>query len=50
MCAVLVMKRGRLERSDGIDMPNGETMKSIDEGEGINTVVFWRQMKSNMER
>ena len=33
-CALLVMERGRLERSDGIEMPNGETMKSIDEGGG----------------
>ena len=33
-CALLIMKRGRFERSEGIDMPNGEIMKSIDEGGG----------------
>ena len=33
-CAVLVMKRGKFERSEGIDMPNGEIMKSIEEGGG----------------
>ena len=33
-CALLIMKRDRFERSEGIDMPNGEIMKSIDEGEG----------------
>ena len=31
-CALLIMKRGRFERSEGIDMPNGEIMKSTDEG------------------
>ena len=33
-CALLIMNRGRFERSEGIDMPNGEIMKSIDEGGG----------------
>ena len=33
-CALLVMKRGRFERSEGIEMPNAEIMKSIEERGG----------------
>ena len=32
------MKRGRFERSEGIDMPNGEIMKSIDERGGYKYI------------
>ena len=33
-CASLVMKRGKFERSDGINMPNGDVMKSVEPGMG----------------
>ena len=33
-CAVLIMKRGVLSRSEGIQLPNDELIKNIEEGEG----------------
>ena len=30
-CGVAVMKRGKVVNSDGIQLPNGETIKSVDE-------------------
>ena len=29
---VVVMKRGKVVNSDGIQLPNGESIKSVDEG------------------
>ena len=32
-CGVLIMKRGKVVKSEGIRMPNGMMMKNIEEGE-----------------
>ena len=32
-CAMLVMKRGKIVKSDGIKFPNGKVIKSLEEGE-----------------
>ena len=29
-CAMLKMKRGKIMQSDGIELPNGETIKSLE--------------------
>ena len=31
-CAVLIMKRGKVVKSEGISMPDGKMMKNIEEG------------------
>ena len=33
-CAMVVMRRGRMVESKGIDLPNGETIKVLEENEG----------------
>ena len=33
-CAVLVLKRGKVVRCEGIEMPNNQVLKSLGEGEG----------------
>ena len=33
-CAVLIMKRGKVVRREGIDMPDGNIMKCVEEGNG----------------
>ena len=33
-CAVLIMKRGVFSRSEGIQLPNDEVIKNVEEGEG----------------
>ena len=33
-CAVLIMKRGKVERSDGIEMPDGRTIREVDNESG----------------
>ena len=40
-------EKGRFERSEGIDMPNGEILKSIDEEGGYKYLGI---LESNMER
>ena len=30
-CGVLIMKRGKIVRCDGIELPNGETMKEVEQ-------------------
>ena len=32
-CAMIVLKRGKLVQSDGIKMPDGEMLKSLEEGD-----------------
>ena len=32
-CAMLVMKRGKIVKSDGIQLPNGKVIKSLEKGE-----------------
>ena len=38
-CATIVLKRGKLVKSDGIKLPDGKKMKSLNEGDdmGIRT-------------
>ena len=31
-CAVLIMKRGKVVKSEGISMPDGKMMKNIEQG------------------
>ena len=33
-CAVVAIRRGRMVENEGIDLPNGENIKSLDENEG----------------
>ena len=33
-CAALVLKRGKVVRCEGIEMPNNQVIKSLGEGEG----------------
>ena len=33
-CATIVLKRGKLVKSDGIKLPDGKEMKSLNEGDG----------------
>ena len=33
-CATIVLKRGKLVKSDGINLPDGKEMKSLNEGDG----------------
>ena len=32
-CAMLVIKKGKIVKSDGIQLPNDELIKSVEEGE-----------------
>ena len=33
-CAILIMKRGKMSRSEGIEMPDNQVIKGLNEGEG----------------
>ena len=49
-CAMIVLKRGKLFRSEGIKMPDGEVLKSLEEtGMSTSIWVFLRRITSNMK-
>ena len=42
-CGVLVMKRGKEVKYNGIELENGEEIGQIGEKKGISALVFWRK-------
>ena len=56
-CAVLVLKRGKVVRCEGIEMPNNQVIKSLGEGEGYKYLgmleadgVKHMEMKENVTK
>lgn len=50
-CAVMVMKRGKLDKSEGIRLPDGRIIRSIgDDVEGYRYLGCWRLMALCMTR
>ena len=56
-CAVLVLKRGKVVRCEGIEMPNNQVSKSLGEGEGYKYLgmleadgVKHMEMKENVTK
>ena len=46
-CAVLIKKRGKIVKSDGIELPNHEKIRSLRKMIAINTWVYCNQTKYN---
>eukprot|EP00795_Rhopilema_esculentum_P010379 gene10379-biopygen12962 len=49
-CAVLVMKRGKVVESNGIDLPNKETIRSIHEENGYKYLGVMEADQGSKER
>ena len=43
--AILVMKKGKIVKSDGTELPNEEVIKSLEEDRAISIYVCWKLMK-----
>ena len=47
-CGLLILKRGKIVRNQGIELPNGETMKDVEkEGYKNLVIVDLDKMKEN---
>ena len=42
-CAVLIMKKGKMTKCEGIKMPDGSLIKNIDEGDVYKYLGSWKQ-------
>ena len=56
-CAMLVMKKGKIVKSDGIQLPNGKVIKSLEKGESYKYLgmleadeVMVNEMKDKVKR
>ena len=48
-CGVLIMKRGKVVKSEGISMPNGNMMKNIEDS-GYKYAVKYEEMKGQIRK
>ena len=50
MCAMLVMEKGKIVKSGGIELPDGKVIKSLQEGESYKYLGFLEADKSLEEK
>ena len=50
-CGTLVLKRGKVVRSDGLELPSGEKIQNVEEGgcKYLGTLEFYRIKESTMK-
>ena len=46
-CAMLVMKSGKWQLTDGMELPNQEKIRTLGENETYKYLAFWRLTPSN---
>ena len=46
-CALLIIEKGILETTKGIELPNQESIGTFEEKENNNTLEYWKGTQSN---
>ena len=49
-CAMLIMKKGRRETTNGVELPNQETLKTLREKEEYFGVLEWDSIKKQKRK